>query len=83
MDVDNAFYRIALPSGLSELFRLPAVDMKELHAIAPDLALDITSRRGTPRWKRHGTNVSFLRIDGEANASWGLVAVGLVGRVGS
>ena len=36
-DIDNAFYRIRAPPGLSEWFRLPKVDVRELRKLDPSI----------------------------------------------
>ena len=48
-DVDYAFYRLKAPPGMSELFRLPPVELDFFRQLYPQHALDVTGKTGTPR----------------------------------
>ena len=49
MDVNNAFFRVRTPPGLSRFFKLPPVDVESLRAVNPLAARGLAGRKCTPR----------------------------------
>eukprot|EP00959_Pyramimonas_sp_CCMP1952_P463748 9485457-Pyramimonas_sp.AAC.1 len=48
-DVNNAFFRVRTPPGLSKYFRLPPVDEEMLRAVNPTAPQGLTGKRASPR----------------------------------